>query len=1532
MTFGERLRLLGKGLFEGVKNAYSGYGNLVASAGNTIVSGQAVKGSDWFRTVSEMLPKTSQAKKTALDYSSRLAELAQSQAQNAYNLREKAGRLGSIDQGIVPALKTAGSGVVDTAKAVAYTAGLASPKVLLSPASLALTGGMAALRSKMGNEPFEYSFGKTLSTMPYYSGFAKLTDPTIGKLVDKTMKFSPIKTAVATRVASAVGNVAQGVGMDVASNMPTTPKSLGLDAVTGLLFGRKMFANGIDVPNAKGFSVDKNTMDEIIDAESKLKNPEKYIGEITGATKKAQTLYTKQGVDEVLKGARETIDRLAGKYLPNEVFDKTIDRPFAIIKKLVDLNSQNKLGNFKVGFAGEDQVRSESKGVENVADILKRKQIQVNDVPVSTMDKASVLSQEFGREPKFYDSLQNKGWSADKIYSVSKIVNDEITTGKIRNPEGFTTYLLRKLYPKDELPRSGNVSQILSEPQLTKAEMIKADRVAKELEADFRPVSESKINEKVLNAKPVMDEYSAGVTGKSAPILPDEKTLKTPEVASQAFQAGKDYFYGRLDTLSGKLKALNLTPDQFREAIENPQHTISKNVKSAVEEFQKTIDEALKVSGGETTKRVNYMPHIWEEDRILAEVLPNTFMDRMNLKFSNLLPRLKNAEGFISDPIEAGKNYVDRAMAFKYQAQIDAQARGIPVEAVIKEQEMADKLGTAIQAGDTSKIDIIKDSKEIEALKGVEIVKKVVKQNINTWEMLTNDGWRNLKKLGIYEEAFAPLQRYKAYANTIYKETLDPLIQAGDYQSAIKKIITLSGQDLNTAKLSAFMDSHKDDPELIGSVLLKATERVLKSKATQNLQSKLASYEFATGTVSDYVNTMSKTILGSSVTAKDMLSQTLGFINKTYASGALGLNFRSGLNNLFESKRVLAATDLESFGIGYKNAFADGSKILEKYGVQSKQIDDIIKDQYGNKRGLDILNKVQDATLIQFQKSEELKDKVFLYAFENAGIKAGKSGVELTKYVLDNFEKYANKFGGLGTIGMFNNKWVRTMLQFSQYGFKELQTIGDTAIKAVKDKDMKSVAYLAKLAGTNAILHTITGALYGARFEEIWGSLPVQVSQDGITMSFGPLPSLFEEIYLTASNANTAIQDSEETGEPVDWNRIWTNKLKQNLALFVPAGNQLINKTGKTVGDMLQGYNASASDRVRFLAPETAYDKAIGLLFGAYSTRQSKDYFNNKEIPLGENQSETFKELQEVNPESAKSFYKDIMQSRDDKNKVESTEKVTIEQILKGEKPVQSPEQGQIIQSRQNVVSGLVAQGISDPYEIGKLLDEQAKASGFASSDMSTSEIKSYITLAKSPSKLSVMDILQKNTELSDKRELMTKVLTSTDGGFEKMSEQQKMQYLSSKGIGEQDVKDFMLYKLSNAPVKDRADYIVGNSETNFAQLYKDEVLTAEVAKELERKGYIPSADKLMDQMKMTDPYYIKQYQVDLAQKKAKVKATTMKEMLKAGYQARKDARTMLTKRKKTSTRKFTSPKLDTTLFENLAKPKSYNQYKPLEL
>lgn len=1518
MTFSERLKLLGKGLLSGVKNAYSGYANLVGSAGNTLTSIQAQKQSDLVRNLSNKFNPTSKVNKFGLDYASRLAELAQETANKAYEQRLQYGREGSFDQGFKSGIKTVGSGVKDTTKAVAYTAGLANPKFLLNPANIALVTGLSALSSKQSGKPFEYSLGESFSNMPYYAGFAKLTDPIFGKIVDKSSKLLPVAQNVSERITSSLANAGQGFAMDIANKRPITAGSTALDLATGALFGRNIFSS----PNAKGFTVGKTTMDEIIEAEDMLKNPLKYIGDIEG-TPKARVLYTKQAKEEVIKKARESLDRLAGKYLPNEIFDKTIDRPQAIIKALVDLNGQNKLGNFNVGF-----VEGEKKGVQQIGDILQNRKIEVNNTPVTITDKSKILSSEFGKKPEFFDLLQKKGWSADKIYSVSKVVDDAVETGKIRNPEGFTMYMLRKLYPKDEV-KGSSVPEMLLEPKLSQTEIKKMDKVAEELKASVVP--EIKVTKEALNKPPEIDDYNKGLIGRNAPELPEASKIKTPEIVSKVFKKGKDYFDGRFDSINERLTKAGLTPQQFKEAIENPQQTISKNVKALADEYQEVLDQSLKMSGAEATKREYYMPHIWEEDRVLQQVLPDTFIDRMNLKFGNLLPRLKEAKGFIDDPIQAGKDYVERALSYKYQAQIDAQRRGIPVEVVVKEQDIADKLGKAIQSGNTNNLDIIKEFKELEQLKGNKIVTKKVDAKINYFEMLTMDGWRNLKKLGIYDEAFAPIQRYKAYANSIYKAQIEPLVAKGDYTSAVRKVVELSGENINADRLALFLGSKQQDVELTSSVLLKATEKAIKGKAIANLQKHLAKYQFETGAVSDYVNAMAKIVLGSEVTAKDLLSQTLGFINKTYASGALGLNVRSGMNNLFEGKRILAATDLDSFGKGYKNAFTDPDKILDKYGIQSKTIEDMIKQNYGNTKGLRLLSNIQDSTLIMFQKSEELKDRAFLYSFEVAGRKAGKEGIELTKYVLDNFEKYANKFGGLGTIGMFNNKWVRTMLQFSQYGFKELQTIGDKVHSAIKDKDYKSISYLGKLAGANAIIHTITGALYGARFEEIWGSLPVQVSQDGLTMSFGPLPSLFEEIYLTASNAKEAVADSEETGEPVDWSRIWTNKLKKNLALLAPAGNQLINKTGATVSDMLQGYNASASDRVRFLSPETAYDKAIGLLFGPYSTKQSREYFDKERIPLGEAQSETFKDVNEVNPESAKEFYKGIMEGRDQKRLEKTSGEVTVEQILKGKKTIQSESQAQEIQKREASVKTLVAQGIDDPYEIGKILDSQAKAQGFESSDISTSEIKSYITLSKSPSNLSVLDILQKNSELSDKRDLINKVLISKDGGFTKLNESQKMEYLTSKGVSTQDVKDFMGWKLSNAPVVDRADYIIGNKEVNFAELYKNDILTAEVAKELERKGYIPSADKLMDQMKLTDPYYIKQYQKDLAVKKAKVKAGTVKDMLKAGYQARKDARKMLTKSTKKVRRTIKTYRIDATPI-TLDKPKSYPKFVELKL
>lgn len=172
-----------------------------------------------------------------------------------------------------------------------------------------------------------------------------------------------------------------------------------------------------------------------------------------------------------------------------------------------------------------------------------------------------------------------------------------------------------------------------------------------------------------------------------------------------------------------------------------------------------------------------------------------------------------------------------------------------------------------------------------------------------------------------------------------------------------------------------------------------------------------------------------------------------------------------------------------------------------------------------------------------------------------------------------------------------------------------------------------------------------------------------------------------------------------------------------------------------------------------------------------------------------------------------------------------------------------------------------------------------------------------------------IYDIIAREEEESRKRSMINSVITGKENGLEEATMEQKMTYLQAQGVTEQDMKDYEMWKFKNAEVKDRAALIMQMESPDFVSLFKNEVLTQSVADELEKKGFIPDADKLMDQLKMTDVDYRRQYlkdlnldfQKDMLKQRAKVQkqiiagnAKSMNAMLKAARPSRGKARKSL--------------------------------------
>lgn len=1543
MSFFDKLLRIPKSAFQVAKEAYKPYANTLKSAAYTLGSKQSQRAAEadyqnllkskqiLSRTLEENDPQKRQSmleKSRKIDRASSYSgKLAENFAQKALDTREDAGLTGSFQQGIKPGLKTTGQGLFNTARAGAYTAGagalIANPAAAILPATL--SGGLGYGAAKIsGQDPYE-AIGRGLGHIPYYTGFQKLSDPLIAK---GFKKFGGALGPVAERTAATAASVGQGILQDKAAGYPVTPTSLGIDAGLGAVMGKGIFGSADD------------TIRGLLKQEPRVKIDDATTDEIFSL----KTFFDRRdmkSLSEETKQQIEDVDRLFKKFVPPELQPKKTTAIPAQKKLdiLAELAAENKayrsgaLTNAR-GLVGDEA--DKTKKPVTVEDILNQKKVQTDPIE-GIEDTAKLLAEEHqfvGQgDSDYFEMLQRMGWEPEQIDRGLRQAESLAKEMDIENPKGWGVYMMRKMFPDAETASVKSViGKKLADSDMSPEDINKIEKTAEKIAKSrgFKNTDEMLEQTKNIPRPSKVEveppdtssnEFKLGFTGKKQDFeLPDPQKIEDPTRAANAFKKGRDYLYGRLESLNATLDEMGLSKKDFRKIIEDPNQSITPNLKKLTEEYQDILDEALKLSGGEVKKRENYMPHVWAVQRMVEEVLPDTFIDTMNRTFGNLMPRLKNSPGYIEDPITAAQHYVDRALSYKY-AEVIADRRGVSVDVVKAEQQIAQKLGNALR--DKKPISLRKDIEKLAELKGVKANSKEVEEGVNILEEVVFDGYRNLKKLGIYEEAFSPLVRHKAIARLdIFEPEVLPLLRKGDYMGAARRIAKI---DRSVDAELLFKKATKyDNEELVENIFYQATEKAQKSKGLSNLIDRLAEYEFKDGRTADYVELQAKLYLGQSVVAKDTTSKILSRVRRTLASGAIGFNARSASNNLFEPKRVLAATSADSTAKGYKLAIKDERNILEEYGTQSRNIDSYLKERFNlNESQIKKLHKkFTDASFEVFNHTERFKDKVFLYALEAEAAKKGLKGSAKTKYVMGEFERLAHKFDHIGTIGMFNNDIVKTALQFSQYGMKELQVMWDVAGDISKG-EREAMEYLAKWSATNLGIFAVTNAIYGARPQEVFLDLPVSLGDDGFIVNSGPAGSLITETFGAVNRYKEMNKEDEE----IDWDKVFDSGFRRTAALGIPGGNQFINKTGSSIRDMIKGYNPSASGRARFLSPEGITDTATGLIYGPYATQESREYWDEDRQPLGEKQTQTFEQLQQSDRGLARDYYEGIMSSREAGSEEKKAERRTVKEILAG-KGAGTPTQQKIVQSRQETIQGLMQQGITDKDEIKDILDEQAKASGFSGHDFSDSEIEGYMELSKTSSPTSIMDIVQKDAEQSRKRTLIGKVLTGKESGVQDMSEEQKMQYLQAQGVDESDMQDYLTWKLSNAKVKDRAEYIVSNKRTDFVQLYKDEVLTSSVAEELEKRGYIPDADTLMDQMKLSDPYYVKKakqklaldYKKDLAEQRAKTAKKSIKAILSANTKATKSLKIPEIK-----SPKLGNVSLSKSHLNKLAKPKPYS-------
>lgn len=204
--------------------------------------------------------------------------------------------------------------------------------------TLGMSGALGGAFAKLGGGSFAQGVGQGLGAAPSIRAFTSMTDPLIKSGLGKLgVSAAP---GLAGRTTTGLANVAQGIGMDIARGQKPNAIGIGADFVLGATKGPSIF----DSPTRQ-FAMDKLTMDELIQAEDMLRNPQKYVKVEYSASARNRQIVTKQQTKQIIDQAARTIDEFAGKYLPNKELARTAGDAKAQIKALVDLNSQNRLTN-----------------------------------------------------------------------------------------------------------------------------------------------------------------------------------------------------------------------------------------------------------------------------------------------------------------------------------------------------------------------------------------------------------------------------------------------------------------------------------------------------------------------------------------------------------------------------------------------------------------------------------------------------------------------------------------------------------------------------------------------------------------------------------------------------------------------------------------------------------------------------------------------------------------------------------------------------------------------------------------------------------------------------------------------------------------------------------------------------------------------------------------------------------------------------------------------------------------------------------
>ena len=534
---------------------------------------------------------------------------AQKSFDKANKVRQYTGTQGSFDQGTGwNTIKTGGLDALKTlltAKGLKYT----------TPANLGLTGLIGGGLSKMSGGDFATGAGRAMGTTPQIMGAVAMSNPLLAKIMPT--KASPI----ASRLTGGLLNVAQGVGINASQGTPNTPASMGLDLLTGIAGGRNQFNMGTN------FSMSKNTMDEIIQAEDMLLHPERYLEQTISVNKKNANAIKKVQIKKIQEEAARIIDQISAKHLPNDILEKTAGNVKAQIKALIDLNSENKLANVNY-FAQKDRDKLKQVVDNNIkiTDPFNPDTNEINSSIKATDDLFNALL----KSPKDKDFL-------NKVKSLRARLNEQQYKVVGIEPSGHYKTDYAAFQTLGEVPQQSLLDNI--QDKITQLDEIIANK-GKTSKIELPPIKTGEIKQPTIKIKGPVDTQNGRID-----------TSVNPPTMNQ----GTSTQQGRLKVKLGQSQPPSQVTTPKTPEINPLQTQVNNTTKQRG--LVSSVQEAPNISGGVKVKvRGSYIPKTNTKLMGEAEAL---LQDGVTIDFKNTKDLDKKVAATIQEALnqqKAGNN------------------------------------------------------------------------------------------------------------------------------------------------------------------------------------------------------------------------------------------------------------------------------------------------------------------------------------------------------------------------------------------------------------------------------------------------------------------------------------------------------------------------------------------------------------------------------------------------------------------------------------------------------------------------------------------------------------------------------------------------------------------------------------------------------------------------------------------------------------------------------------------------------------